>query len=76
MGCLPKTNEGSVMELLMLIQVIWIIKGWGEKTRSHETLTNGSFKVFSKYFLIGSVYCRNKSLELIQNTFFMDVEKN
>ena len=47
-----------------------------KKTRPHETLTNANFKVFAMYFLTTSVYCQNKSLELIQKLLFMDLEKN
>ena len=52
----------------------------GEKKRGRMKLLLMQILIYfteiNNIFLTKSVYFRNKNLELIQNTLFMDVEKN
>ena len=53
-------------------------KGCVKKTRTQETLTNADFKVryrINNLFLTTSVPFCNKNLDLIQNSFVINVEK-
>ena len=71
MLCLPyagfffSVSEGALLNTLKLFV--------GKRKNALEFWSELLYKLC---FLTASVYCRNKNLELIQNTLLMDVEKN